>query len=76
MIALLKFKGCTYYVIAERRGLGALHLITVLNIIMMVMIARQPQDEDGDEPADLQPQPHRPDQHRLQQHLQLHLHEE
>ena len=32
MIALLKFKGCTYYVIAERRGLGALHLITVLNI--------------------------------------------
>ena len=32
MKALLKFKGCTYYVIAERMGLGALHLITVLNM--------------------------------------------
>ena len=45
-------------------------------MIIMMMIPRQPQDEDGDELADLQPQPHRPDQHRLQQHLQLHLHEE
>ena len=45
-------------------------------IIILTMIPRQPQDEDGDELADLQPQPHRPDQHRVQQHLQLHLHEE
>ena len=37
---------------------------------------RPSQDEDGDELADLQPEPDRPDQHSVQQHLQLHLHEE
>ena len=37
---------------------------------------RPSQDEDGDQPAYLQPEPDRPDQHSVQQHLQLHLHEE
>ena len=37
---------------------------------------RPSQDEDGDQPAYLQPEPDRPDQHSVQQHLQLHLYEE
>ena len=37
---------------------------------------RPSQDEDSHQLADLQPEPDRPDQHSVQQHLQLHLHEE
>ena len=37
---------------------------------------RPSQDEDGDQLAHLQPELDRPDQHSVQQHLQLHLHEE
>ena len=37
---------------------------------------RPSQDEDSDQLAHLQPEPDRPDQHCVQQHLQLYLHEE
>ena len=37
---------------------------------------RPSQDEDGHQLAHLQPELDRPDQHSVQQHLQLHLHEE
>ena len=37
---------------------------------------RSPEDENNHQPLDLQPKRGGPDQHLVQQHLQLHLHEE